>query len=84
MDGPWKRDRNTDNKRGRCFFHILTGVLIMSMAGMLMDGCGKTTEREEKVREALTAKYGEEFVVTHVYGQGVLEDYFTVEVYSAA
>lgn len=84
MDGPWKRDRNTDNKRGRCFFHILTGVLIMSMAGMLMDGCGKTTEREEKVREALTAKYGEEFVVTHVYGQGVLEDYYTAEAYSAA
>ena len=73
----WKR-----KLRGLCA--IGTGVLMMTLTGMMIDGCGKSAEREKWIREALREKYGEEFEVMHVYGQGVLEDYYTAEAYAAA
>ncbi|MDO5476427.1 MAG: hypothetical protein Q4F43_04855 [Eubacteriales bacterium] len=65
---------------------MMTGVLIMAftVAGMMLEGCGRNAEREETVRKALIDKYGEEFEVTHIYGQGIMTDYFTAEAYATA
>lgn len=58
---------------------LIIGVLIMTVAGMLLEGCGNKEERAEKVKAALEEKYGGEFEVMRVMGQGVMEDYFVAE-----
>ena len=54
----------------------------MTVAGMLLEGCGNKEERAEKVKAALEEKYGGEFEVMRVMGQGVMEDYFVAEAYN--
>ena len=61
---------------------LIIGVLIMTVAGMLLEGCGNKEERAEKVKAALEEKYGGEFEVMRVMGQGVMEDYFVAEAYN--
>ena len=75
-----------DTEKGVLYIlrRLVIGVLMMSVAGMLLEGCGNREERAEKVKAALEEKYGGEFEVMRVLGQGVMEDYFTAEAYNAA
>lgn len=61
---------------------IMTGVIMMVLSGMILEGCGKTAEKEARIKKILEEKYGEEFEVTRVYGQGVMEKYYTAEAYA--
>ncbi len=67
---------------GNFYIRLITGVLIMALIGAILEGCGNTAERETRIKKALEQKYNEKFEVLRFHRQGIMEQYYTAEVYA--